>query len=163
LALNLREMDLVEAVWLAVLRHQGISDRHQLRFEAAVPVLIGGRDGGRLDRVIGNLVSNAIKYSPDGGDITVGLSLVEDRAELVIEDNDLGIPETDLPHIFERFRRAGNVVGRIPGSGLGLAGAMDIVQQHGGSIRVESVEGHGSRFIVQLPTTVPRPARKDTA
>lgn len=151
LELKCSSMDLVEVVRSAVQRHHGVSDRHRLHFEATVPALVGTWDRGRLDRVLGNLLSNAIKYSPMGGEITVKLALDGDWAELAIEDHGLGIPADDLPYIFERFRRAGNVVGRISGSGLGLAGTRDIVQQHRGTIDVVSVEGQGSRFVVRLP------------
>jgi signal transduction histidine kinase len=155
-------MDLVEVTRLAVLRHQGTADKHRLHFEAALPSLVGTWDAGRLERVLGNLLSNAIKYSPTGGEIAVSLSLSGTWAELAVADHGLGIPAQDLPHIFERFHRAGNVVGRIPGSGLGLAGTRDIVQQHGGTIHVESVEGQGSRFVVRLPqSTTDAPSLQD--
>jgi signal transduction histidine kinase len=153
LELNLRAVDLVEVARSAVVRHQGLSDGHRLSFDTTVPALLGAWDAGRLDRVLGNLISNAIKYSPDGGDVTVTLTADGSWAELTVEDDGLGIPAPDLPRIFERFHRAGNVVGRISGSGLGLAGARDIVQQHGGTIQVESAEGQGSRFVVRLPHT----------
>jgi signal transduction histidine kinase/FixJ family two-component response regulator len=153
LELNLRSMDLIEVTRLAVLRHQGMADKHRLHFETTLPSLVGTWDAGRLERVLGNLLSNAIKYSPLGGEIAVSLSSDGDGVELAVEDHGLGIPAQDLPYIFERFHRAGNVVGRISGSGLGLAGARDIVQQHGGTIRVESAEGQGSRFVVRLPLT----------
>jgi len=153
LELNLRSMDLVEVTRQVVLRHQGMVDKHRLHFETALPSLVGTWDTGRLERVLGNLLSNAIKYSPMGGEIAVSLSSNGSWAELAVEDHGVGIPAQDLPHIFERFHRAGNVVGRIPGSGLGLAGARDIVQQHGGTIQVESLEGQGSTFIVRLPMT----------
>jgi signal transduction histidine kinase/FixJ family two-component response regulator len=155
LALDLRPTDLVEVARSVVLRHRDISDRHQIRFESAVPSLVGTWDSRRLDRVLGNLLSNAIKYSPLGGEIAVALARDGDWAELTVEDHGLGIPAADLPHVFERFRRAGNVVGRISGSGLGLAGAREIVQQHGGTIRVASVEGQGSTFVVRLPMLPP--------
>jgi len=151
LELNLRPMDLVDVARSAVRRHQGVSDRHRLRLEAIVPALVGTWDAGRLDRVLDNLLSNAIKYSPEGGDVTVALTSDGPWAELVVEDRGLGIPAQDLPNIFKRFHRASNVVGRMPGSGLGLAGTRDIVEQHGGTIQVESVEGEGSRFVVRLP------------
>ena len=66
-------------------------------------------------------------------------------------DHGLGVPAADLPRIFERFRRAGNVAGRIGGTGIGLASARQIVEQHGGALTAESVEGAGSTFTVRLP------------
>jgi signal transduction histidine kinase len=74
-----------------------------------------------------------------------------DSAVVSVMDWGLGIPEPDLPHVFERFRRASNVGGKIAGSGLGLAGARDIIELHGGMITVTSDEGRGSTFEVRLP------------
>jgi len=68
-----------------------------------------------------------------------------------VTDQGLGIPVADLPHIFDRFVRAGNVVGHIQGTGIGLASARGIVEQHGGTIMVESQEGQGTTFTVRLP------------
>jgi len=164
LELDLRTMDLVEAARSAVLRHQGLSDLHRIRLETTVPTLVGTWDAGRLDRVLDNLLSNAIKYSPEGGDVTVALSRNGQWAELAVEDRGLGIPAQDLPDIFKRFHRASNVVGRMPGSGLGLAGTRDIVEQHGGTIQVESAEGQGSRFVVRLRSaTQDAPFLRDSA
>src|SRR5262249_37818647 len=78
-------------------------------------------------------------------------------AEIRVSDPGVGIPEADLPRIFERFQRGSNVE-RIPGTGIGLAGARQIVEQHGGTISVESDEGSGSTFTVHLPI---EPARMD--
>jgi signal transduction histidine kinase len=76
-------------------------------------------------------------------------------AVLAVRDEGVGIPAADLPHIFERFRRGSNVLGRVEGTGIGLASARAIVEQHGGSIAVESVEGEGSTFTVRLPLRPP--------
>jgi signal transduction histidine kinase len=153
LELHPQETDLVALVREAVLRHEGVSDAHRLRVDvdAATPSLVGSWDAVRLERVIDNLLSNAIKYSPAGGDVTISLRREGDWAVLAVEDRGIGIPDQDLPHIFERFRRAGNVVGRISGSGLGLAGARDVVALHGGSIRAENVAAGGARFVIRLP------------
>ena len=104
------------------------------------------------------MLSNAIKYSPNGGDVSVRIA--SDAAPggletlLTVHDQGIGIPKADLPHIFERFYRARNVTGR-PGSGIGLAGVRSIVEQHGGAITVESLEGQGSTFTVRLPLSGP--------
>jgi signal transduction histidine kinase len=107
--------------------------------------------------VAANLLSNAIKYSPNGGDVRVRLRSEEDEvgrfAVLEVQDRGLGIPEDDLPRIFERFQRGTNVTGRIAGTGIGLAGAKQIVEQHGGGISVWSREGEGSTFTVRLPVS----------
>ena len=101
--------------------------------------------------MLANLLSNAVKYSPRGGEILLDVRREHDEAVLIVTDQGIGIPAQDLPHVFERYQRASNVVGRIAGSGLGLASVKDIVQQHGGMIRVDSVEGEGTIFTVRLP------------
>jgi signal transduction histidine kinase len=117
--------------------------------------LIGVWDAARLGRVLDNLVANAIKYSPAGGQISIEVEqevgAAGGWAALCVRDEGIGIPEADQPHIFERFRRGGNVVGHIAGTGIGLAGACQIVEQHGGSIVVSSREGAGSAFTIRLP------------
>ena len=70
---------------------------------------------------------------------------------LSVQDQGVGIPTADLPHVFERYRRARNVSAKFAGTGLGLAGARDLVELHGGDISVTSVEGVGSKFVVRLP------------
>ena len=107
--------------------------------------------------MIANLLSNAIKYSPDGGEVTLAVrrDAAGDRAVLEVRDRGLGIPAADLPRVFERFRRGSNVVGRIPGTGIGLAGARQVVEQHGGAIAVDSVEGAGTTVTIQLPIQPP--------
>ena len=159
LALRRRPTDLVALARQAVELQQQATDRHRLTLAAAVPSLVGAWDPGRLERVLGNLLGNALKYSPArrGGHRRGGGG--GGAAVLVVRDAGVGIPAAELPHVFERFRRAGNVADRIAGTGLGLAGARDIVEQHGGSIAVESVEGRGSAFTVRLPLAPGRPGR----
>ncbi len=131
--------------------------RHAVRVEAAGP-LVGNWDPARLERVLTNLLDNAIKYSPAGGEVVVSVesegSGPEAWAVLRVRDRGIGIPADDLPRVFERFHRGANVAGRIPGTGLGLAGAKQIVEQHGGSIAVESQEGQGTTVTVRLPLGV---------
>ena len=155
LNLNLHRTDLVTLTHQAVIEYQQTSERHKFHIKTRVAELIGYWDATRLERVIANLLSNAIKYSPDGGTIAVKLAR-EDRKDaswaiLTVQDQGLGIPASDLPYIFDRFRRAGNVVGQIKGIGIGLASARQIVEQHGGKITVKSKEGAGSTFTVRLP------------
>jgi signal transduction histidine kinase len=120
--------------------------------EAAEPGLVGSWDVRRLERVLANLLENAVKYSPDGGEIVVRVARddADSTAVLQVADTGVGIPAADLPHVFERFYRAGNV-GEIQGTGIGLAGVRQIVEQHAGSIAVESCPGIGSTFTVRLP------------
>jgi K+-sensing histidine kinase KdpD len=113
-------------------------------------VLIGVEDG--LERVFMNLVSNAVKYTPAGGSVTVRAWSEDDQIKLEVSDTGIGIPEKALPRIFEEFYRAKNAKAvEMEGTGLGLAIAKDVVEQHGGQISVESVGGKGSTFHVILP------------
>jgi signal transduction histidine kinase len=125
----------------------------------AGPELHAAVDAARIARVVGNLLSNALKYSPRGGTIVVRVAQADGTAGpealIAVADAGIGIPAADLPHIFERFARARNVAGHIPGTGIGLASARGIVEQHGGSITVQSTEGVGSAFIVRLPLAPP--------
>lgn len=101
-----------------------------------------------LVRVMVNLVGNAVKFTPQGGAVTVGLIDVGSAVEIVVEDTGIGMPAADLPHIFDPYRQAHREPG---GSGLGLAIVKGLVEAHGGQVRVESEEGRGSRFLVRLP------------
>ena len=156
LELNRRATDLVALARAAVAEYQQTTENHRIHVEALEPEVSGQWDAPRLERVLGNLLSNAIKYSPDGGEITVTVGLekngpVGDWAVLRVRDQGLGIPPASQPLVFDRFRRGDNV-GRIAGSGIGLSGVKAIVEQHGGTIVVESQEGEGSTFTVRLPT-----------
>ncbi len=157
LELNIRQLDLVALVQQVAAALQATTTQHRIRVEAAVPSALIAGDAERLDRVIANLLSNAIKYSPRGGAITVTVSHEEredkagDFAVVEVTDQGLGIPAADLPHIFDEFRRAANVTGRILGTGIGLANCLQIVRQHGGTIAVTSLEGSGTTFLVRLP------------
>lgn len=157
LSLNWQPTDLVALVRQEAAAQQHLTDRHHLRVEADVPRLVGEWDPFRLTRVVGNLLINAVKYSPDGGEITAsvtretGSEEAGDRAVLKIVDQGLGIPAADLPFVFERFRRGANVAGRIEGAGIGLWGARQIVEQHGGTITIDSREGAGTTVTVRLP------------
>ncbi len=157
LALSLRPGDLVEITRRIAAEYGDMGKRHRILVETATPAITGEFDLFRLERVLDNLISNAIKYSPGSGDIT--LRLREERAKgdaapgaavLEVEDHGIGVPAADLPHLFERFHRAGNV-GATAGTGLGLAGARQIVEQHGGTIAVDSREGAGTKVTVRLP------------
>jgi PAS domain S-box-containing protein len=152
-----RPTDLVALVYRVAALAQATTARHTVEVEAAVGHLVAAWDAFRLERVVGNLLANAVKYSPGGGEIRVRVAREPGPdggwAVLTVEDRGIGIPAEDLPHVFERFRRGRNAVGRIPGEGLGLAGARQIVEQHGGTIAAESAAGRGSTFVVRLPTS----------
>ena len=109
-------------------------------------------DTDQMMRVIDNIMNNAIKYSPDGGTITVRLQQRQNQVLLSIADQGLGIPRKDLSKIFDRFYRADKARSRAQGgTGLGLAIAKEIVNAHGGKIWADSREGHGSTFYISLP------------
>jgi signal transduction histidine kinase len=155
LDLQLNPVDLVALARRAVERHQKGSDADRFQLATDVVSLTGAWDAGRLERVLDNLLSNATKYSPNDEEITVRTASAGAWAVLTVIDRGIGIREADLPHVFERYWRAVNVSRRFVGSGLGLAGARDIVEQHGGTISVQSVEGQGSTFTVRLPLPDP--------
>jgi PAS domain S-box-containing protein len=149
-----RRTDLVALARQVIEEHQHYSDRHQITLKCEVPELVGLWDPTRLERVFDNLISNAIKYSPQGGEITVSICRLESdppQAVISVRDQGIGIPSADLPDIFGWFRRAGNVSGQISGTGIGLASSLQVVQHHGGTIEVDSQEGAGSTFTVRLP------------
>ncbi len=174
LTLQRRPTDLGLLIRQVVTEQQETTERHNIQVEADAPEIMGRWDAERLERAITNLVSNAIKYSPDGGDIAIkvacktssddgsagkekaGMSEINSPGEegsvtIAVKDNGLGISAEDLPHIFEWFRRANNISGRISGAGIGLASSLHAVRQHGGTIEVESELGAGSTFTMRLP------------
>ncbi|WP_124057877.1 cell wall metabolism sensor histidine kinase WalK [Vaginisenegalia massiliensis] len=109
-------------------------------------------DQDRMTQVIDNILNNAIKYSPDGGKIEVKIEENHSNVLLSISDQGLGIPQKDLPHLFERFYRVDKARSREQGgTGLGLAISKEVIEMHGGRIWAESVEGKGSTFIFELP------------
>ena len=109
-------------------------------------------DTDKMTQVIDNILNNAIKYSPDGGKVTVTMQTTDTQLILSISDQGLGIPKKDLPLIFDRFYRVDKARSRAQGgTGLGLAIAKEIVKQHKGFIWANSEEGEGSTFTIVLP------------
>ena len=151
---NVREFDLEESVaYLAKsLAVNASAHGHKLTFDGAYdPVIIRG-DKIRIEQILINITSNAIKYTPDGGRISLRLHDLGDRAEITITDNGVGIPEEDIPHLFERFYRVEKARSSDQGgTGLGLAIAKEFAVAHGGDIRVSSIVGKGTTFTVTLP------------
>jgi signal transduction histidine kinase len=129
------------------------SAHHQIRFDAEAQELVGMWDRGRLTRAIENLLANAIKYSPEGGQISIRARQEDDWAVVEIRDQGVGIPAHELPNVFDQFQRGSNAARVAGGNGVGLASARRIVEQHGGRIAVQSQEGAGSTFSVYLPRT----------
>jgi signal transduction histidine kinase len=160
LDLDYDNLDLVALVQQEVDGCRQTTNRHEFAVVSAADVIAGEWDEMRLRRVFSNLLSNAVRYSPDGGRILVHVEIeratdsAAATAVVTISDHGVGIPAADLPHISERFFRAGNVAGRIGGTGLGLAGARQIVELHGGTLAISSVEGEGTAVTVRLPILV---------
>jgi two-component system CheB/CheR fusion protein len=120
------------------------------------PVVLVG-DENRLQQVAWNLMSNAVKFTPPGGTVSVGLAAVDGNAELRVSDTGVGISPAFLPYVFDKFRQADASFTRQHGGlGLGLAIARHLIELHGGSIEAHSAgEGSGSTFIVRLPLPGP--------
>jgi signal transduction histidine kinase len=120
--------------------------------DAAVPL---EADKGRMFRIVANLVSNAIKFTPSGGDVRVSVSRADGVVSLEVVDTGIGVGAEDQERIFERFFRTSTVAEQhFPGTGLGLYITRAIVEAHGGSITVSSESGEGASFSVALPETV---------
>ncbi len=123
-----------------------------LSFEAIGELCEINGDKDRIEQVIINIISNAIKYTPDNGSIKVTAKRLKDSVEIRIADSGIGIPKEDLPRLFERFYRVDKARSRsMGGTGLGLSIAKNIVEAHKGSIRIESEYGKGSEVIINFP------------
>ena len=121
--------------------------------DARLPIVAGDRD--RLIQVVSNLVNNAVKYSPEGGTVTLTSRVEGNYALVSVTDTGIGIPPEEIGHVFERFRRVRSGAAQsIPGTGLGLTIVKQIVEMHGGKIWVESAVGHGSAFHFTIPLAV---------
>src|SRR5438270_13260862 len=115
-----------------------------------LPIVTGDRD--RLVQVVSNLVNNAVKYSPEGGTVTLSSRAEGAYALITVADTGLGIPPDEIGHVFERFRRVRSGAAQsIAGTGLGLTIVKQIVEMHGGKIWIESALGHGSAFHFTIP------------
>ncbi len=120
--------------------------------------LIVSGDAGQLGRVLVNLLTNAVKFTPEGGRIAVRAAAEDDSAALTVTDTGIGIPQKDQKELFTRFFRASNALDQaIPGTGLGLAIVRTIVVNHGGDIGLHSQENHGTTFTLHLPLLNPAP------
>jgi signal transduction histidine kinase len=159
LDLALAETDLVALAREVVRGHQRLAPHHRLGVESGTPELVVMVDRERVERILSNLIGNAVKYSPEGSAIPVKLRPMTsdgtDWAEVLVSDEGIGIPKADLPYVFERFYRAGNVAGFAKGSGIGLATVKQLVDQHGGTVGIESAEGSGTTVTVLLPIRPP--------
>src|ERR671937_570163 len=153
--LHFGELDLAQVVRQAVEEAEPRAHAKQIALESdtdSVPAI--SADRGRMFQLLDNLVGNAIKFTPTGGNVSVRLSREGDLVRLEVEDSGIGIAPEDQRRLFERFFRAANTRdGYVPGTGLGLHIARAIVEAHGGRIAVESSPGVGTCFRVELPLT----------
>ncbi len=163
LVIKAEAVDMAEIAQQVVATSSATSEQHSISCDIAPaehPYLVTG-DSSRLSQILGNLIQNAIKYSPQGGPITVSLRQYRSNAEkdkrtieVCVTDKGIGIPKEALPRLFERFYRAPNIHStKTKGIGLGLYLVAELLHMHGGTIRAESsgVYGEGSRFILTLP------------
>lgn len=152
-------LDLVALAREVAAEHALQTELHHLTVESDAHELVGVWDAVKLERVLENLLTNSIRYSPAGGTITISLhretSEGEPYAVISVTDQGVGIPADELPRIFDRFYRARNAAAGIPGAGIGLASVRQIIEEHGGTVTVESQVGQGSTFTVRLPLAPP--------
>jgi signal transduction histidine kinase len=151
IALQRRRVELDRVLLEAVGDARHLARGQRLEIDALEPVVVSG-DPDRLRQLLLALLDNAVKYTPAGGRIGVALARDSTNARLTVSDDGVGIPATDLPHVFDRFYRADPARSRDPGgTGLGLPIARWIVEQHGGDITVTSEPGEGTQVRIQLP------------
>jgi signal transduction histidine kinase len=157
LQLQFADVDVTEVVREAVestaalARSRAIDLRSEL---ADVPSIFGDRE--RLSQLVGNLISNALKFTPPGGRVDVSLRNLGERARIEVRDTGLGMAEEDRARAFDRFFRASATRDHAPGVGLGLTIVKTIVEGHGGTIEVASREGVGTAFTIELPLAAER-------
>jgi len=156
LSLERVPMDVTALVRRVIEEAQPNAAQHKLLLDIpAAPLVIDG-DALRLEQVIQNLLGNAIKYSPGGGEVVVRVTPRDQMACVAVSDQGIGIPKDTLPKLFQRFYRAPNALDhRIEGTGVGLYVVREIVHLHGGELHVDSVERVGSTFTVCLPLSLP--------
>ncbi len=152
---NVESFDLSQSVrHLCEVMHTDLeTHRHTLTLDAAEDLPEITADRQRIEQVIINVMSNAIKYTPEGGQIRVSVQRNDDRSlRVAVTDNGIGIPAEDIPHLFERFYRVEKSRTQdAGGTGLGLAIAKELAEAHGGSISVESTVGKGTTVTIVLP------------
>ena len=147
-------LELDSLVTEAVVANSGYAEQYRVKFlfgEMAADTRVKG-DAGRLTQVVANLLSNAAKFSPDGGNVTISVTRHDDTARVSIVDKGIGIPQDRGDDIFDKFTQVDASNARAKGgTGLGLNISKSIVEEHGGTIGFESEVGAGSTFYFILP------------
>jgi signal transduction histidine kinase/ActR/RegA family two-component response regulator len=155
LRLDLRTVDLTKVIEAAVEATRPAAEGKGVQLSTSLDPHAGpvNGDADRLQQVVWNLLTNAIKFTPEGGQILVKSEVVDTRVEVTVRDTGMGIDPDFLPHIFDRFRQANPGTDRMHGGmGLGLSIVRQLVELHGGTVRAESGgEGTGATFVVSLP------------
>lgn len=154
--LSISPYDVNEGIAIALQSAQPNAERNMVTLDAELPEqhLMIQADPTRIDQAIDNLISNAIKFTPQGGSVTIGAQAKGDSVELWVRDTGFGIPKREQEMLFTRFFRASTATkNAVPGIGLGLTIIRAIVTAHGGTLSVASVEGEGTEFCVLLPKT----------
>ncbi len=151
LAINLADVDLPALARRIAERLKTQSSQHSIvvSFPSDFPIVLS--DEGRLGQVISNLVSNAIKYSPQGGEIRISGQVLPQQVVVCVSDQGAGIAPGDIPYVFDRFYRASDATRTTKGAGLGLYLARAVIEAHGGRIWVDSKHGEGARICFSLP------------
>ena len=165
LELRLEDVDLAQLADQVMARFEVAperTERHTVVIDTPEPVQ-GVWDRARLDQVLTNLISNALKYSPHGGEVKVAVRHDDAHAELIVSDQGIGIATSEHSGLFQPFRRGESAHLSASGTGLGLYITAQIVEQHGGTITLESEPAVGSVFTVRLPLVPPVPAEADQA
>ena len=156
--LDLQQVSMPEVVQRAIDSSMPAAEAKDIRVRSLLDPsrTMVSADAGRLQQVVWNLLTNAIKFTPKGGQVQVLLQRVNSHIELSVSDNGIGIPESFLPHVFDRFSQRDSSSTRAHGGlGLGLAICKQLVELHGGTIRAASPgEGQGSTFFVELPVSL---------
>jgi signal transduction histidine kinase len=155
-ALDVRPEDLRAVVENAI--HQAEPEAKERGIDLAMEMpdepIRQRHDPQRMGQVLGNLIGNALKYTPAGGRVTAGLRRTSEGAELRVTDTGVGIEAAELPHVFERFYRGSSRNGETGGAGLGLSIVRSIVDMHGGRVEIASKPGSGTEVVVSLPRDV---------
>jgi len=152
LELKRRDFDIAKLVKIVADKMQSQTSKHAIKLDAPDGTSLVHADPDKIEQVIMNLVDNAVKYSPSGGEVVVALRTYPRKVEFSVHDQGVGIPEDQLAHIFEKFHRVDNRATReIGGTGLGLYVSKSIIEAHRGTIWAESKPGEGSTFYFTLP------------